>query len=243
MARFVMVHGAFAGAWTWEPVLPGLEAAGHRVETLDLPGAGADRAPVREIDLRRYADRVIAQLERDAEPAVLVGHSMGGMVITQAAALAPERVRGLVFVCAFMPHHGQSLLALTQLPEGADDQVQANLVVEGEPPVATMPEAASRDALLNCCTDEQTAWALERIGTQPLAPFVGTVDIPDGALDGIRRSYVLCTQDHAIPPALQRRMIAEHGVTDVVELDTDHAPFLSTTAALVTALDGFASQA
>ena len=234
-----MVHGAFAGAWTWEPVIPGLEAAGHRVEAIDLPGAGADRTPVREIDLRLYADRVVTQLERDAEPAVLVGHSMGGVVITQAAGLAPERVRQLVFVCAFMPHHGQSLLALTQLPEGADDQVQANLVVDGEPPVATMPEAACRDALLNCCTDEQTAWAIERVGAQPLAPFVGTVEIPRGALDGMRRSYVLCTQDHAIPPALQRRMIAEHAVTDVIELDTDHAPFLSTTAELVAALDGF----
>ena len=235
-----MVHGAFAGAWTWEPVVPGLEAAGHRVETLDLPGAGADRTPVREIDLRRYADRVVTQLERDPEPAVLVGHSMGGMVITQAAVLIPERVRRLVFVCAFMPHHGQSLLALTQLPEGADDQVQANLVVEGEPPVASMSAAACRDALFSRCSDEQVAWAVERVGTQPLTPFVDTVDVADGALDGIGRAYVLCADDHAIPPALQRRMIAEHGVTAVVELDTDHAPFLSMTAELVAALDGFA---
>ena len=104
---------------------------------------------------------------------------------------------------------------------------------------ASLSDAASRRAFLNCCTEEQTAWAIERVGTQPLAPFLGPVEIPDGALDGMRRAYVLCTQDHAIPPALQRRMIAEHGVTDVVELDTDHAPFLSTTAELVAALDGF----
>ena len=165
---------------------------------------------------------------------------MGGVVITQAAALAPARVRGLVFVCAFMPHDGQSLLALTQLPEGADDQVQANLVVDGEPPMATMAAGAVRDALFGCCTDEQAAWAAARIGVQPLAPFVEPVAIPAGALDGIERAYVLCTRDRAIPPALQRRMIAEHAVTRVATLETDHAPFLSTTAALVTALDGFA---
>jgi alpha-beta hydrolase superfamily lysophospholipase len=62
MARMVLVHGAFAGGWCWDPVVPGLEAAGHVVEAIDLPGAGADRTPVEEIDLRRYADRVVTQL-------------------------------------------------------------------------------------------------------------------------------------------------------------------------------------
>jgi pimeloyl-ACP methyl ester carboxylesterase len=240
MARMVLVHGAFAGAWCWEPTVAGLESAGHVVETLDLPGAGDDRTPVEQIDLRAYADRVVSQLERSDEPAVLVGHSMGGMVITQAAALAPARVAQLVFVCAFMPHDGQSLLELTQLPEGAADQVQANLVVAGDPPVATLPQETCRDTLFNCCTEEQTVWGTARLGTQPIAPFTSPVEVPEGALDEIRRAYVLCSNDHAIPPELQRRMIAEHGVADVVELNTDHMPFLSVTDELVAALDRFA---
>jgi pimeloyl-ACP methyl ester carboxylesterase len=239
MARMVLVHGAFAGAWCWEPIVAGLEAARHTVETVDLPGAGADRTPVEKIDLRCYADRVVWQLEQVDEPAVLVGHSMGGMVISQAAALAPGRVAQLVFVCAFMPHAGQSLLELTQLPEGAGDQVQANLVVDGDPPVATLPREACQDTLFNCCADEQVVWATDRLGTQPLGAFTSPLEVPDGALDGMRRAYVVCTEDHAIPPVLQRRMIAEHGVTEVVELATDHMPFLSATDDLVAALDRF----
>jgi pimeloyl-ACP methyl ester carboxylesterase len=241
MARMVLVHGAFAGAWCWAPIVAGLEAAGHVVETLDLPGAGDDRTPVAQIDLRCYADRVVSQLERVDEPAVLVGHSMGGMVITQAAALVPDRVAELVYVCAFMPQDGQSLLDLTQLPEGADDQVQANLVVAGDPPVATLPREACLGTLFECCTEEQAMWATDRLGTQPIAPFTSPVEIPAGALDGIRRAYVLCSEDRAIPPALQRRMIAEHEVSEVVELHTDHMPFLSATDELVGALDRFAS--
>jgi hypothetical protein len=94
--------------------------------------------------------------------------------------------------------------------------------------------------LFECCTDEQAIWATDRLGTQPIAPFTSPVEVPPGTLDGIRRAYVLCSNDRAIPPALQHRMIAEHGVTDVVELATDHMPFLSATDELVAALDRFA---
>ena len=172
---------------------------------------------------------------------MLVGHSMGGVVVTQAAADDPERVARLVYVCAFMPSDGQSLLDLTQLPEGADDQIQANIVIEGDPPVAHLSEEATRLAVYNCCTDEQAEYGVSRRRPQPVIPFTTPVSIDDATLAGIPRAYVFCGQDHSIPPALQRRMIREHPCeAGVVEIDTDHAPFLSRTDALVAALDGFA---
>jgi len=166
---------------------------------------------------------------------------MGGIVATQGAARCPSRVRALVYVTAFLPKDGQSLLDLTQLPEGAGDQVQANITIEGEPPVATMPAAASRQALYGACTEEVAAWAIARQCPQPVAPFVTPVSIPPGALDGINRYYVVCTRDRAIPPPLQRRMIAENLCADVIELDTDHTPHLSRTDELAKALHRFAT--
>lgn len=236
MARFVFVHGAFGGAWCWEPIVGPLEAAGHTVETFDLPGSGADQTPVEDVTLERYAERVCDVLAQRPEHAVLVGHSMGGVVATQAAARCPDRIASLVFVCAFMPADGQSLLDLTQLPEGKDDMIQANLVVEGDPPVAVLSAEATAEAVYNSCTSEQVAWAVPRHRPQPVAPFATPVRIDDTALASIPRSYVLTTRDNSIPPALQRRMIDEHPCHRVVELDADHAPFLSATDELVTAL-------
>ena len=89
MARIVLVHGAFGGAWVWEPALPALRAAGHDVETLDLPGAGDDQTPLAEVTLDAYAEKV-AQVLRSGPPARLAGHSQGGMAITQPAAQTPE---------------------------------------------------------------------------------------------------------------------------------------------------------
>lgn len=237
MARFVLVHGAFAGAWCFEPLRERLEAAGHTTEARDLPGSGQDETPVAGATLDTYADSVCAQLRESSEPAVLVPHSMGGMVATQAAARCPELVASMVYLAAFLPQDGESLLALTQLPEGAEDQVQAHLVVHGDPPVATLSRDASVDAFYLQCSEDAAAWAVAQQGPQPVLPFTQPVSIPAGTFDDIPRSYVLCTLDRSIPPPLQRRMIEAAGITDVVELATDHAPYLSATEAVATALD------
>jgi hypothetical protein len=94
--------------------------------------------------------------------------------------------------------------------------------------------------LYGCCLEDVSAWAIARQRPQVVAPFVTPVSIPPGILDPIPRYYVLCTRDRAIPPPLQRRMIAEHGCADVVELDTDHTPHLSAPDDLSKALHRFA---
>jgi pimeloyl-ACP methyl ester carboxylesterase len=236
MARFVLVHGAFGGAWCWRPVVAALEAVGHTADAFDLPGGGEDRTPVDEITLEACADRVRETLDSRPEDGVLVAHSMGGVVATQAAGAGADGISRLIFVAAFMPANGQSLLDLTRLPEGADDLIQANIVVEGDPPVASLVDEAAVAAIYNRCTDEQRAWALPQRRPQAVAAFATPVSVDEDALAAIPRSYVLTTQDRSIPPALQRRMIREHPCERVIELDTDHAPYLSATDELVAAL-------
>ena len=241
MARIVLVHGAFAGAWIWEPLAPLLEAQGHTVEAPDLPGHGDDRTPVAEVTLDAYAERLCEVLGERAEPAVVVAQSMGGMVATQAAARCAERIQAIVYVAAFVPQDGQSLVALTRLPEGAGDQTQANMVVEGDPPMATVPDEVTRRTTFAACSDEVAAWALPRRRPQPLLPFTQPAELAGLDLAAIPRSYVLCTQDQSIPPPLQRRMLETAGCEPVIELDTDHVPHLSRPAELAAILDRLAA--
>jgi pimeloyl-ACP methyl ester carboxylesterase len=241
VARFVLVHGAFTGAWIWSPLAERLRAAGHTVDVFDLPGLGDDATPPADVSLDSCVARLGEVLATRAEPAIVASNSMGGVIATQAAARYPQRVAALVYVTAFVPRDGQSLLDLTHLPEGAEDQVQANIIIE--PPVATMPAAASRSALYGSCSEADAAWAVSKQRPQPLGPFAAQVSIPARSLDGISRYFVLCTKDRAIPVALQRRMIAENAIANVVELDTDHTPHLSMTAALDVALQQFAHHA
>jgi pimeloyl-ACP methyl ester carboxylesterase len=209
------------------------------VEAIDLPGAGDDPTPVAEVTLDRYAQRVCTAIA-DGPPAVLVGHSMGGMVITQAAARCSERVAGLVYVAAFVPWDGMSLIDMTQLPEAAGDQIQANMLVEGDPPVARMSAEGARLARYGCCNDEQVAYALARNSPQAVAPFTHPVRLDGSGRDAfaaLPRAYVMCLQDIAIRPALQRRMIEAAGCDPVIEIDTDHAVWASRPDELADALN------
>lgn len=235
MSRFLLVHGAFSGSWYWQPLVAPLQARGHAVETIDLPGHGEDRTPAEEVTLDAYAQAVATALAA-GEPAVLVGHSMGGMVVTAAAAKAREHVERLIYLTAFLPREGQSLQMLASYAE-SDDAVQRNMVVE--PPVAWLTPEGAAEALYSRCSAEQIAWAVPLNQPQPLAPMGEPVQL-GGGIDEIDRYYVSCTEDRAISPALQRRMVADSPCKEFVEIVADHSPFLSATAELADVLDRLA---
>ncbi|MGH2894556.1 MAG: alpha/beta fold hydrolase, partial [Solirubrobacteraceae bacterium] len=186
MASFLLVHGAMGGAWCWERVIPGLRSAGHDAVAIDLPGQGSDTTPLAEISLYRYSYAVCDLLDGMDGPVLLTGHSMGGMVITQAASQRPDKLAGLIYVAAFLPRPGESLIDITHLPEAAGDSVQANIVVQGDPPVATMAPEAAPEALYHCCTPEQIAWAMPRRGSQPVIPFTQRFELEDAPAEAFR---------------------------------------------------------
>src|SRR5438094_938663 len=107
-ASVVLVHGAWHGGWTFERVLPLLRERGVEAFAGDLPGHGASTDPLG--DLHENAAAVRSWLDRVEAPAVLLGHSFGGMVVTEAG--AHPAVAHVVYLCAFMPAEGQSLFDL-----------------------------------------------------------------------------------------------------------------------------------
>src|SRR4051812_42959494 len=105
MALFVLVHGSFQASWCWRHVVPRLEARGHRVVTLDLPGHGTDLTPIERVCFQDYVDtirRVVSGLD---ERPILVQHSMGSPSASAVEA-DPDSVAALVFVAGLLPRHG-----------------------------------------------------------------------------------------------------------------------------------------
>ncbi len=109
MSDFVLVHGAWGGGWVWDDLAGRLEKAGHPVTVVDqLPSAGTDPSVLG--DLIADAAYVAEVLDKCDEPVVLVGHSYGGMVITELA--RHPKVRHSVYLAAFLPQRGQSLQSM-----------------------------------------------------------------------------------------------------------------------------------
>ena len=85
MSTYVLVHGSWHGAWCWHKIIPLLEQAGHQAIAVDLPGHGRDWTDARDVSLQSYVESVCDILDAQPEPVILVGHSRGGIVVSQTA--------------------------------------------------------------------------------------------------------------------------------------------------------------
>ena len=230
MSTFVLVHGAWHGAWCWHKVTPLLQSQGHRVITLDLPALGVDRTPLHSASLQSYADRVCEALRDCSESVCLVGHSMGGIAITQAAEALPHKVRMLVYLTAFLLPSGRTLLEEAQTDAGS--AVLPNLVFAPDQSSATVKPEAIRELFYADCSPSDLALAQTLLVPQAAAPFATPIQSTAERWGSVPRAYIECTADRAISLATQRAMQARLPCQRVLTMQTSHSPFLSQPEAL-----------
>lgn len=233
--HFVLVHGAWHGAWCWEHLVGELHARHHGVTALDLPGHGEDATPRDEVNLSAYVERVVRWVRELDRPVELVGHSMGGAVITQVAEEIPNHLAGLIYLCAFLPRRGESLAGLAQ--EDPASALHGRLESGPEPDTLVVASDAAREIFYHDCRGEIADAAIGRLVPQAMAPLGEAVITSDESFGQVSRSYVLCTEDRAITAAMQRRMIARMPCSPVVELAMGHSPFYANPTALADALE------
>ncbi|MCL6594065.1 MAG: alpha/beta fold hydrolase [Alicyclobacillus sp.] len=237
MATYLLVHGAWHGAWVWERVTPLLTSRGHTVYARDLPGHGADPTPVGQVTLQDYTESVCDVLTSLAgQRVILVGHSMAGVVITQVAERMPEQVRCLVYVAAFLLQSGQRMVDVQQQGNGPSQAVQSQqLTADGR--ASVIPSDRARAIFYSQCSPAEADWAVTRIGPEPLQIRQTPVYWTPERFGQVPRVYVECTEDQAIRLSLQRRMHQAVSCHRVLTLAADHTPMLSAPEALAEVLD------
>ena len=251
MATFVLLHGSFHAAWNWHKVIPLLERAGHRAIAIDLPGHGHDSMPPCKITLECCVERVVRIVDECDDP-VLVAHSRNGIVISQAAQHRPERIKGLIYLAAYLVPNGRSMMdyAVTD----ADSLVLQNSTAKV--PSRWLPQLVRwlrfpalcwlamkclprswqvhrlnhevfREALYHDCPSEITELANVLLEPEPHWPGFAPLHLTEARYGRVPRLYIECLSDCAVTPALQRRMLADSPGTPVVSFNSGHSPFFS----------------
>ncbi|HEY1988591.1 MAG TPA: alpha/beta hydrolase [Acidimicrobiales bacterium] len=219
----VLVHGAWHGAWCFDRVMPLLEEAGVPAIAVDLPGHGKDPGPF--VDLHGDAARVRSVLDGINGDVVLLGHSYGGAVITEAG--VHPAVKHLVYLCALaLDQHESCAAALVDETaslshEGRPD-IAADLSIDDHGVSTVSPKSATA-CLYNDCDPETVAWALANLGPQPMENFGQTPSAV--AWRGRPSTYVVCSEDMVVHPDLQS-MLAKRCTQSYV-WPTSHSPFAS----------------
>jgi pimeloyl-ACP methyl ester carboxylesterase len=224
MSRFVFVHGAWHGAWCWYKVLPLLVRAGHQVQAIDLPALGEDCTPPAAATLQSYADAVGEALAVRDEPAILVGHSMGGIAISQAAERWPERIQKLAYLTAFLLRDGETLIG-----KASESPTRVTgLTVRSADRASTMVNPLMLAEIFYAqCPQEDVALAARLLRPQAIAPMAAPQSLTATRFGRVPRVYIECLRDRVIDPVLQKSMYQASPCERVLSIDTDHSPFFS----------------
>lgn len=229
--KYIFVHGAWHGSWCWNKVAKRIQDLGHKVITPDLPGHFHNTQDFKDVTLTSYVKHIEDLIHTSQQPVVLVGHSMAGVVLTQVAENMPHKIDHLIYISAFIPENGSSLL---------DEEKQATIpsvaleiaIDEKNEAILLKPSQRIRELFYGSCSDEDAEYALSCLQPQPLRPFMDPISISNKRFGLVPKLYIKCLQDKAIMPKDQHRMYSRIKC-DIATIDTDHSPFFSADQELV----------
>jgi pimeloyl-ACP methyl ester carboxylesterase len=229
MTTFALIHGAWHGAWCWDPLIPELERRGQRAVAVDLP---CDDPAATTMDNAKLVADSLAGTD-PSDDVVVVGHSLGGLTAAVIPLLRP--VRRIVFLCALMPRPGRSLgEVLGSEPDTTTEAFNALPRPVGSDGSVTWDPDIAGPFFYQACPPETAAWAAPRLRTQvwtttnepcPLEQW------PDCELTSI-----VCTEDELLTPAWSRRIARDVLGVEPVELPGGHFPMLAIPTQLAVAL-------
>jgi len=231
-ATFLVCHGAWSAGWAWKKMHPLMNSAGHRLVTPTYTGLG-ERAHLanKSIGLETHIEDILNVIEyEDLREIVLIGHSYGGMVATAVADRARDRVSQLIYLDAFVPDDGQSLLDLNETARPRMQELSR--VGDGwrVPPNPTPPDTAPADI----------EWLSARRVDMPIKCFETKLKLHNGELS-LPRSYIYAKR---ITPADTFARFAHRAKSEpgwrYYEIDASHSPHVTAPEALMALLQNIA---
>jgi len=222
---FVLVHGAWMAPYSWEKVGEELTKTGAHVVIIELPGHGGDTTATSALTLDVYRDKVVEAINKVDGKVILVGHSLAGMIISEVAEQVPDKIEKLIYVGAYLPADGESLLALAS--KDAKSLLGPSLI----PSADKLTLDVKHENIINIfCADSSPATqelVMKNYKPEPAIPFTNPAHLTNANFGRVKKTYIHTAQDHVIGIDLQNQMVTSAGIKDVYTLESSHTPFLS----------------
>jgi pimeloyl-ACP methyl ester carboxylesterase len=221
MSTFVLVHGAWQSTGTWDLLTPLLEKHGHRVITPVLSGLGADQKHLSlDITLKQHVEDVTLELSRLPEPAILVGHSYAGMIISGVVERNPAQVRRLIFLDGFIPENAQSVLDLLPPETGVYFREVARKHGDGW----RLPGGEGQLDLWGLKPGAARDFVRARLCDFSLRCFEERLSLPANRKAGIPATFVACVAEGYPAKPIFEPFAAKARASgwEIAELDTGH---------------------
>ena len=224
---YILVHGAWGAAWEFEEVKNLLSKDGSTVHALDLPGHGDNVKEIAEVTMVAYVKHIEAFINELDGKVILVGHSLGGAIISQVAEESFDKIEKLIYVAAMLPASGDSALALMQGDKHG--QLLPRLIFSEDQSYVTLDDKTVRDILLHDVTD---ADKLDKavsglLVKQAVQPFTAEIKVTAENFGSVPKYYIRSSLDKVLTPELQDRMITNWNVEKVFTLKSGHFPITS----------------
>jgi pimeloyl-ACP methyl ester carboxylesterase len=234
--NYLLVHGAYHGAWCWDEIKGDLIMRGHKVFTIDLPGHGDDKTPRDKVNLEAYVVAVKNYIiDNDLLDLIIVGHSFGGIVISKIIDLVPERISGMIFITAMVLDDGERFF--DYFPEEVETKYRELATLSKDKSIK-INKNIFRNKLANKCMD-QNAFDIffNKLSPQPIGPYEDKVYLKNLKHCGIPITYIKCLEDISLSEESFKNILKRLPINSkIVNLYADHEVFLSNPKELATIL-------
>lgn len=226
MAHYVLVHGAWEAAWSWDETRLELEKQGHRVTALDLPGTKGNQRAIAQVTFDSYVQSVVDVIGGLDHKVFLVGHSLAGAVISQVAEQIPEKIEKLIYAAGFLLRSGDSVIAAMQRDPDGEFLPELNFS-EDQTSVTAAPQLW-RDKAFHDVDETKIAKVLPLVDhAQATEPFMTNVELSMSKFGSVPKVYIRTSLDKMVSPKLQEEMLGNWHTDQVHVLPSGHFPTLS----------------
>lgn len=227
MSKFLLIHGAYHGAWCWDEVKNYLDRKDQEVYTLDLPGHGLDSTPRQTVDIKSYVQKVKEYIEKNnLEDIILVGHSFAGVVISKLLERIENKIKHIIFINAVILDNGESFFDF--FPDHIKQKYRDVANNREDKSITPNPESLKAKLFNELEDEEKFKIIFNHLTPQPIKPYEEQVYLNGFKDSVVPMTYIFCTKDISFPPDIFDKILLKlPSHFKKLELESDHEAMFS----------------